>query len=292
MSVSPLDSDDNESTEGIEEYVFEPADFVDCTLHYDNVSFHLHQNWLYVGSGYFKALFKSPSTDDEDCCLTEKCIRPHHRCVTISDTSIGGTEVSVGSLLNFLRQLYCEVDGSGSWREKYIEEFEVERQYKMSKYWYIARCNSVDVTNDLVCFLCYNFDDLREKQVHGSSIIISGSTMQTSEQQIGTWIQNAQYDDPPHFHLANYFECPSLMKRYENMALSSLNKAIELNLYSVIWRILRSADQYHWKTTRLLCIEACLNDRECGKRPKWVQLFQTFDIKLMSELFARAVAHC
>lgn len=288
MSQSSASSLDTENTE---EYAFEPAAFSDFTLHYGDASFHLHQNWLFVGSGYFSALLSSAAADDDACCLTSRCSRPHHRCVTLEDNVIGGVEVSVDELLSFLRHLYCEVDGSGSWRERcaQMEDEDVERQYKMPKYWYIAQSIRVDATNDRVSYMYYGFDELKEKQVRASSIILCGSTMQASKQRSGTWIQNGQYNDPPHFHLAHYFECRSLMNKYENMALMVLKQAVDVGLYTAMWRILRSADRYHWKTVRPLCIEACLKDRECGARPSWQQLYQTLDPKSTAELFARAM---
>jgi hypothetical protein len=285
-SADPIDCDMNN-----DEYAFEPAIFSDFTLHYGDASFHLHQNWLYVGSAYFRALLSTSKADDDACCLTSRCGRSHHRCVTLTGQQIGGVDISVTDLLSFLRQLYCEVDGSGSWRERCAEmdESDIDRQYKMPKYWYIAQSLEVDEVNDRVLYLYYGFDEMKQKQVRASSIILCGSTMQASKQRASTWIQNGQYHDPPHFHLAHYFECQTLMNKYEKMALEALKQASTVGLYTAMWRILRSADRYHWKEVRPRCIEACLKDRDCGARPSWQQIYQTLDPKSTAELFARAM---
>lgn len=105
--MNPLPIEPSSLTNDLE-FTFEPVHLSDFTLHFRSASYHLHRVTLFNASKFFRVIL-SPDAESEhkdECHLTDRCREPYGRCISIPHSSIGGKEVTVTELNEFLTQLY------------------------------------------------------------------------------------------------------------------------------------------------------------------------------------------
>lgn len=283
-----------------QEYFFEPTLFSDVTIHYQLTSYHVHATVLYTASKFFNVLLGSQFAPNNhsvnDCDVTSRCTRHHHRCIHFEGTTLGGASITGDDFYEFLVHLYAHVDGTSP-RGKRVTptnkqsntQTNHQTSDKLPKFYYIARITNVDVARDIVTYQCYGYDQTTEQNVTGGSILVSGQSVKATTQCVGSWIFSLAVVDSPNYHLAYYFECESLMYQYQMQAESIFKHAASTSLFFPIWKLLRLADRYHWHSMRAACLELCLKDKNCASRAGWHALYKTLDPNTSAELFSMAL---
>lgn len=263
----------------------------DVTLHYRGAIFHMHQYVLITSSKYFDVLLSSCSDERQARCSLCHRYRtlptiPHHRCITLEGPKIGGVQISVEQLHEFLRCVYAET--SREWRERIRSERQ-NASDKWPSHYYVLCVVSVDAAADVVVGDSYEIDCVRRHVVKGGTGM-NGSKASVSC-KVGQWIPSGGMLEHPNYHLADYFQCVSMMEHYEEQSLIYAEAALQTStawMQQQVWRILLLSDRYGWSKTRKICIQACSKYGECEKLDNWPMIQKSLKPATLAELFVNS----
>lgn len=261
----------------------------DVTVHYQSASFHMHQYVLVISSKYFEALLMSRSEQEHKCLVSDQwSTKAYRRCIELPGEQIGGVDVSVKELHEFFRCLYA--DQGRPWRERVMSERQTD---KWPEYYYVAKMVSTDRTADTATVDSYEIDGIRRHVMKGQMLAPdkSGKVVKASELKIDSWFYDADLKEPKNFHLADYFQCFSMMCVYEKQALVNAQAVVKAGLfyYNSLWKILLLSDRYGWSETRILCLQACSKHKACNEMKHWAKIVTLLKPTTLAELFVLLV---
>lgn len=281
-------SDQVDADAAMEEHAIDAEDIVDCTVHFGSVSFHMHKYVLVKMSKYFKEAFASLVAESytgvyKQCTMNQRCTRPGHLCITLSSEAIGGVVIDKKHLKSFFQHMYAHFDGTGDFKMS----IETSRDYHTDQmYRYYSQITATDVDKDEVCFQVFECDGVRQFEAIGQK---AGDDKDFTK-PVGTWFFQTSSASHPHYHLADYFQCDSLIKLYVEQAQKILHTALAQSLYHPVWRLLLLTDQHKWAASlRPECIKMCAKDNHCKKRECFKAVASKLNKDTLIEVFQAAV---
>lgn len=288
-----IDSDESDwNDDEAEEIAFDNTKLSDYTIHFNDmdsecISLHMHRNTLVLMSKYFETLIlEADDNKPSKCTRTAKCQEPGHRCLIWKGCQIGGLMISRRNIKDFFHSLYAAFDGSGrsketfdrARKEGYLCHFVPDEEI-------LRRVKAIDPIKRLATYDCWDYHSRYEV-----TCLYLWSTPVLPK--LGTkWPSDQGEYDPEAYHLANYFQCDSLLKMYEATAVEVVNALENTECCDLIWLLLRCADKYKWSELRNLCLKAVAKDVTCRLRPDWKDIVESIDHATLIEAFALAVEH-
>lgn len=114
-----------------------------------------------------------------------------------------------------------------------------------------------------------------------------GKACKASESDIDDWLCDDDLKEPKNFHLADYFQCSSMMSVYEKQALVNSKALVEAGLgyYINLWEILLLSDRYGWSETRTFCLQACSKHKACNEMQQWTRIVTLLKPTTLADLF-------
>lgn len=277
--VGPMSLSDDKT------YSFKPENLSDVTIHYRAATFHMHQYVLTTQSKFFAAAL---STDrDEPCsiCPGRPSI-PHHRCITLPGGRIGGVEITISIILAFFRRLYATIDDSN---EPQGDEAVSRIITRWPRHYYLTQITSVDPVKDEATLDCYEHDDVHSKIFKSMTVSVGPDTRRkVSSYKVGQWFYSVGLAEHPNYHLADYFQCDALMKRYGKQLETIIPRCQQSTFFDQAWRILVLTERYNWPAVRAACIKVCAADHNCHlptKLPRWKTIASKLKNETMMAVF-------
>lgn len=268
---------------GHEVFSFGVERFSDITVHYRSASFHMHQYVLVIASKYFNALLTENEDQDHKCMLSDRCTKEsRRRCVELPGKQIGGIDISVSELNELFRNLYA--DQVSTWRDEFVSG---RNNNRWPTRYYIAQVISVDLPTDTVTIDSYEIDGVHRYVVQGLAYVCGNELIQTVSGMKFFHDSLCQLDNDKSHHLADYFQCSSMMASYEKHSLvnaEAISKA-SFSCYVHLWKILLLSDRYGWSQTRKFCLEACSKHKSCHKMEQWESIVASLQKSTLAELF-------
>lgn len=273
----PASDDDNKV------FTFGAERFSDITIHYQSSSYHMHQYMLATGSKYFDTVL-TDTTDSNKCMVSEQCNKPlHRRCIELTGTQIGGVDVSIHELNTFFRSLYAEA--RPEWREMLMSE---RQNGTWPSHYYIAKVVSSDTTPDEMHIDSYELDGVRRHVVKRHCV--TESVLSWTSWTNRNWLFRDTLAEHKNHHLADYFQCTSMLAIYEKQALVNVEAVLQASpFHPSLWRLLILCDRYNWPTARKVCLEACAKHKSCNTFKHWGTIVTQLKSATMTELFIAAV---
>ena len=245
--------------EGTQEYSFDPIHLSDTTLHYMGASFHLHAIHLYNTSGLFK-VWLSAVVDEKNsqcpCHITSRCGKPGRRCIILDGPLIGGLQISVRQLFDFLRTWYAHADGTGG----YFRELHRRgpNRYALS-HWFLVQIVAVDVPGSRIQLQYYGYDCVASDWLSAAELSLPPLT-EADNRRLGQWFSQEKVSDWTGLHLAHVLQIEGLAVDYRDRAHRILRVAERAEMFGAVWRILKVADRYRWDDCKYSAIQVLLSD--------------------------------
>lgn len=260
--------------------------FVDCCS--DRITVHCHAHVLASMSKFFETLIldaddKTPST----CNITKRCKTPGHRCLEWVGCKIGGHQIWASFVGDFFGSLYAAYDGSGRSLKQYTDH-RVEKGIPDELF--LRLLISVDKIKRSAVFECWDHHD-RYELTYG---YLPGWDWDNPPKPETCWMIEHEMNDWL-FFLANYFQCESLMKFYENNVIAVMDRLHRWSSksgegFNLYWNFLLFADKYKWSALRKKCLKAVATDKECRSRLEWENICKSIKRTTLLDAFASAVA--
>lgn len=278
--------DDNDEDLPVE-IEFEPKAHIDCTVHYRSSSLHMHKYMLVTMSQYFETVLTAAASDvthesqSSRCNLTTLCSRPGHLCVSLPGSEIGGVDVNVHVLIQFMRHLYMHGDVTGQWKK--CLDSEAAQRTVIPDECILLVITAVDVKKDETVYDVYEHDQITVLKLKNNIV----NDVPTSKLPIGFIMSTSTPIQHLDYHLANYFQCNTLMIIYEKQAHAMITKLTTRERGLIVWLILELADRFKWSALREQCVALCAKKSSIFSESdeQWKKFALTLPPLLMLDVF-------
>lgn len=300
--VKPLDGSgddcaDEDDFEADNEYEFGIASMSDYTIHFTDIgnrraSLHLHRLVLVSMSKFFEAFFQGEEKVTSICDITGKCSEPGHRCFSWDGTEIGGEVIGASELTEFFCSMYVAFDGSGR-SSSLLDEQRHSMLYHIdhsSVYLYIVKQVLEKNNTRYIRYDCWDYHgafELVHSHSHGVPPAVGAMSFFLHDDEPMNWL--GEQEEHLSYHLANYFQCDSLMKLYENAAIEVIKQMMGRSNhkgFTFAWLMLGIADKYKWKDLRSHCLSVVALDSSCRSRPNWRRYATSLCVDTLADAFA------
>lgn len=261
------------STNSINKYSIEPVQCSDFTVHYQDTSFHLHQFVLIKLSGFFEAILNDKTI--EICSQSDHCSQSNHRCIALG-SDIGGISITPKDLYRFFLGMY-EHFACGNEYSDLIED--LAQQEDFPGYSFFAVIENTILDEDEITVSSYEFDKIRTRSARGTV----GKSKRNSHCKKGTHIGLTWWctDEHPNYHLADYFQCDSMMYKYRKQALYMVR--MSTGICQALWRFLLLTDRFYWPDVRTACLKT-IKRFELMQEPGWTKILILFKPNTVKEI--------